>query len=86
MDWSKCLICGKDGDDVRCPLDSLQGNGQEVYSRFLKAVQGFQEINALPVKLDLTTDQLTVESFIENQARWHKSCYLSKQAAACTKK
>ncbi len=61
---------------MRCPLDSLQGNGQEVYGRFLKAVQGFQEINALPVKLDLTTDQLTVESFIENRARWHKSCYL----------
>ena len=61
---------------MRCPLDSLQGNGQEVYGKFLKAVQGFQEINALPVKLELTADQLTVEGFVNNRAKWHKSCYL----------
>ena len=77
MDWTKCPICGKAGnEDLRCPLDSLQGNGEEVYGKFLKAVQGFQEINAMPVKLEVTTDKLTVESFLENQAKWHKSCYL----------
>ena len=53
---------------MRCPLDR---NGQEVYGNFWKAVQGFQEINALPVKLELTADQLTVEGFVNNRAKWH---------------
>ena len=48
MDWALCIICGKaGGGDLRCPLDSLQGNGQEIYGNFLQAVEGFQEINAM---------------------------------------
>lgn len=55
--------------DLRCPLDSLQGNGQEVY-----ICQGFREIDAMPV--EITTDQLTIDSLVKNRAKWHKSCYL----------
>ena len=55
LDWSKCFICGKaGGGDLRCPWDSLHGNGQEIYGKFLKAVEGFYEINAMPVKLEVT--------------------------------
>ncbi len=32
MDWSKCIICGKAGGDLRCPVDSHQKNEQGVSS------------------------------------------------------
>ena len=51
VDWSK-FICGKaGGEDLRCPLDSSQGNGYNIYCNFLEAVEAFQKINALPVSL-----------------------------------
>ena len=77
MDWALCIICGKaGGGDLRCPLDSLQGNGQEIYGNFLQAVEGFQEINAMPVDLKIAADLLTVSSLVENRAKWHRSCQL----------
>jgi len=77
MDWSKCFICGKAGsEDLRCPLDSLQKNGQEIYTRFLEAVESFKELKAMPVKLEATDAQLTSDILIQNRAKWHKACYL----------
>ena len=77
MDWSNCFICGKGGgEDLRCPLDSNQGNGQEIYGKFLAAVEEFQKINAMPVNLKISADLLVVESLVANRAKWHKSCYL----------
>ena len=70
-------MCGKAGsEDLRCPLDSLQRNGQEIYARFLEAVEGFKEMNAMPVKLEATDAQLTFDNLVQNRTKWHKSCYL----------
>jgi len=75
MDWSKCFICGKvGGEDLRCPLDSPQGNGCSIYCNFLEAVEAFQKIDALPVSL--SNEILKIELLVENRAKWHKSCYL----------
>ena len=75
MDWTKCVVCGEAGGDLRCPLDSLQGNGHEVYSKFLIAVKEFEEIDALPVKLTFNED-LTTDVLVKNRGMWHRSCYL----------
>ena len=75
MDWSKCIICGKAGGDLRCPLDSLQNNGSQVYSNFLEVVQKFNEIGAIPMKIQVAID-VTSKELTENKAKWHKSCHL----------
>ena len=72
MDWTKCVVCGEAGGDLRCPLDSLQGNGHEVYSKFLIAVKEFEEIDALPVKLTFNED-LTTDVLVKNRGMWHRS-------------
>ena len=36
MDWTTCVICLKGGGDLRCPEDSLQSNGYEVYTVVLQ--------------------------------------------------
>ena len=71
------VLSGKAGsEDLRCPVDSLQSNGQEIYARFLEAVEGFKEMNAMPVKLEYTDAQLTYDNMVQNHAKWYKSCYL----------
>ena len=75
VDWSKCFICGKaGGEDLRCPLDSSQGNGYNIYCIFLEAVEAFQKINALPVSLP--NEILKIDVLVKNMAKWHKLCYL----------
>ncbi len=74
-DWSKCFICGKaGGEELRCPLDSSQRNGYDIYCKFLEAVEAFQMINALPVSLP---DKIhNIDVLVNNRAKWHKLCYL----------
>ena len=75
VDWSKCFICGKaGGEDLRCPLDSSQGNGYNIYCNFLEAVEAFKKINALPVSLP--NEILKIDILVKNMAKWHKLCYL----------
>ena len=50
LDWMTCVICLKGGGDLRCPEDLLQSNGYEVYTSFLKMVDEFKALNALPVE------------------------------------
>ena len=71
MDWSKCIICGKAGagDDLRCPLDSLQNNGPLVYSNLLEVVKKFSEIGAIPVNIQISGD-MTPGELVENKAKW----------------
>lgn len=75
MDWSLCAICQtKLPEPCKCPLDSLQeGSGLEAYSSFFQNVLLFREHNAMPVELKFALEE-NVESFVQNRARWHKSC------------
>ena len=77
MDWNACIICEQSGGDLRCPVDSLQNNGIEVYNNFIEAVAEFQKLDAMPisVKFDHEHEGLA-ELFYRNKARWHKSCRL----------
>ena len=77
MDWSRCFVCGQAGDEyLRCLLDSNLGSGQEIYTKFVSAVEEFQKLNAIHVSLEISTDLLAVECLVENRAKWHRSCYL----------
>ena len=77
MDRNACIICEQSGGDLRCPVDSLQNNGIEVYNNFIEAVAEFQKLDAMPisVKFDHEHEGLA-ELFYRNKARWHKSCRL----------
>ena len=85
MDWTKCILCGKIGGDLRCPLDSLQGNGLEVYSKFLETLKQFKELDALPMETKIYTEEVTAQMMVENRGNWHRSCYLNsnKLFVAC---
>ncbi len=74
MDWRFCVICGDDGGDLRCPADSNQKNGLEVYTNFLQIVTEFQDFQ-LPAKVRFSENEDAV-SFMENRAKWHKTCHL----------
>ena len=52
-----------------------QSNGYEVYTSFLKMVDEFKALNALPVEIDFKGNG-TAEMFHRNRAKWHKSCHL----------
>ena len=44
---------GNGGGGLRCPADSLQSNGLDVYQNFIQVVEEFHELEALPVNLKL---------------------------------
>ena len=64
---SKCFICGKaGGEDLRCPLDSSQGNGTTSIATSWKLLRHFKR-SMLCLKIDV---------LVKNMAKWHKLCYL----------
>ena len=75
VDWNLCVICGGGGTDLKCPADSHQKNGLEVYTTFLDVLEEFRELEALPVHMDYKGDNIP-QLFLQNRAKWHKSCYL----------
>ncbi|KAG1676996.1 hypothetical protein GQR58_014039 [Nymphon striatum] len=75
MDWNLCVICQERGGDLRCPTDSLQKNGLEVYTNFLETVDKFSELEILLVDVDFK-EVAIAETFLENHAKWHKSCHI----------
>ena len=74
MDWSLCIICGG-GGDLKCPADSLENNGLQLYNNFLHLVEEFSELVALPMKVCYKRDQ-NPQVLLQNRAKWHKSCHL----------
>lgn len=74
MDWELCVICGS-GGDLRCPADSHQKNGLEIYSSFLKVVKEYENLQCTPCDMDFKGEG-SAETFMLNKAKWHKSCHL----------
>ena len=77
MDWTQCVVCQQaTHEPLRCPLKAGRpGHKSEAYSSFLKNVSEFRELNQLPVPLGFGED-INVDQFMRNQAKWHKSCHL----------
>ena len=75
MDWQLCVICCEGSGTLKCPAESHQKNGLEVYTTFLENAREFREIGALPVELNFGCEG-TADIFLTNQAKWHKSCHL----------
>ena len=49
------------GGDLKCPANSNQNNGLEVYSRFLQTVAEFQDIESLPASVKFTTKNMMLK-------------------------
>ena len=58
MDWEACIICGTSIGELKCPANSLQGNGLSIYEVFLANVNGFKKINLLPASVNFEEDKL----------------------------
>ena len=74
MNWEKCIICCDGGGDLKCPADSLQGNGIDIYVNFLTNVHDFRAVGDMPV--DVECYDVDAKVLLENRAKWHKSCRL----------
>lgn len=74
MDWNVCIICQTKSNDLRCPADSKESNGLQIYSSFLQNVEEFVRLDALPVSVDFRL--CTPELFMEHRAKWHKACHI----------
>ena len=48
-------IGDKAGGDLRCPLDSFQNNGSQHYSISFEILKKFNEIGAIPTKIQVGT-------------------------------
>ena len=77
MDWTQCVVCQQaTHEPLRCPLKAGRPEDRsEAYSSFLKNVSEFRELNQLPVSLSFGED-IDVDQFMRNKAKWHKSCHL----------
>ena len=78
MDWSACVICQKNtAEDLRCPLNRVGGSAEknvEAYKVFLNNVSRLRALNSLPRPI-LFDEGTTPADFVQNQAKWHKSCH-----------
>ena len=77
MDWSLCVVCQQDSKaSLKCPLNgpgSVDKSG--LYQSFLSRVYAFKELDAFPMPMSHLVDHMTVNDFISNKAKWHKSCH-----------
>ena len=77
IDWSLCVICQKKTSEVlKCPLQNPVQKARsksEAYTAFLKNVEEFRKIDALPLIVKFGCKE-TAENFTFHRASWHKSC------------
>ena len=78
IDWSLCIICQeKNSETLKCPLDNpaqkRNKSELEAYEAFLKNVEKFRAIGALPLIVTFGNDQSS-ENFAFHRTSWHKSC------------
>ena len=76
MDWSLYVICqdNKDKSLLRSPANGIRYDAYEVYKDFLENVEQFKSLDALPVRISFG-EQCTPESFIKNNASFHRNCH-----------
>ena len=75
MDWSLCAICQqRSNDEVLYPCKGKKINALDVYRNFFNNVVEFKQLQALPCKLSFDEEN-TPETFLENNACWHKLCH-----------
>lgn len=80
-DWNKCAICQQKKDEpLQCPAESKrQSDFGAGYKTLADNIMRMVELNCLPSNVNPSSlDEGTgIEStFIQNKARWHKSCSL----------
>ena len=78
MDWSLCPVCQQQiSEALKCPLNAPgEGDKSVPYQAFLDRVAGFKELEILPLPLTHLPENVTVQDFVQNKAKWHKSCHI----------
>ena len=72
-----CALCGDGGGILKCPADSKQKNGIDIYRNFQESFRGFQDCKSLPAPVQFSGEQSPEpEVFMAHKAKWLKSCHL----------
>ena len=72
-DWTKCVLCQLDNKE---PLISPTDTGQETIA---SNIIQFNDLDSMPLKINLArldNGNGIQSTFTEENAKWHKSCYL----------
>ena len=76
FNWEKCIKCQKETDEqLRCPTKAYSFV-KTVYESFLRNVDEFKRLNALPAVVCLDVGSATVDDLVKNESKWHRSCHL----------
>ena len=77
MDWSLCVVCQQQiSEALKCPLNAPgKGDKSVPYQAFLDRVASFKKLEILPLPLTHLPENVTVQDFVQNKAKWHKSCH-----------
>lgn len=81
IDWECCVICQQPTkESLRCPKNAHTFSAS-VYNTFLNNVLEFNKVNYLPVDIKFEIDNTTVDTLMNNNAKWHQSCHLKFRKA-----
>ena len=78
MDWSLCVLCQQQATEIlKCPLNAPGKADKSIpYQCFLERVKDFKELEILLLPLTHLLENITVQDFVQNKAKWHKSFHL----------
>ena len=74
MDWSLCAICQQQISEVL--KYRLNASLYHIKHFLIEYVAGFKELEILPLPLIRLPENVTVQDFVQNKAKWHKSCHI----------
>ena len=78
-DWSECVLYQEVTEEpLQSPENTLRVDTEAGYHTLAKKILRFNEINCLPIQIDiakLDEGNGIAATFITRKAKWHKSCY-----------
>lgn len=78
MNWDLCIVCQKETrESLSCPQSINKYNPIDVYKDFIKNVDEFQQLDALPVNVSFIQQNQVGQAdiFMAHKASWHRSCH-----------
>ena len=80
IDWEKCFLCQDDlTESLQSSIDARSVDPQQAYNDLAERIIQFQEINMLPMSINiekLATDEELGASLFKNKAKFQKNCKL----------
>jgi hypothetical protein len=89
-DWSKCILCQHDNKETLiCPAKSTRTDTGAGYKTLAENLIRFHELQCMPLDIDISSldnGSGIAATLNEQEAKWHKSCYLKVNKKALERK